>query len=444
MNFSPSAGAFDLTRRRFLASTSLALSGLAFTRLPAVAGPFEASDFEKLVPRDKKLRPEWLASLTQRGQPEVYQGRELDYVGMPVGGIACGQLYLTGDGRLSYWDIFHPATTTDYDGKVWAGPKYAKPETGRFPIEQGFALRVRDGDSTRFIPLDRRGFTHITFRGEYPIGRVEYQTPDVPVQVSLEAYSPFIPLNVEDSSLPVTVLEFTVRNTGTGPINISLAGWLENAVCHGANTALPFRRRTQVRHAPGRTTLLGLSEPIPAGSEAPTRPEIVFADFEGTGFGDWKEEGTAFGGRPSRSSELPSRLAITGFAGSGLANTHNSQKGEESDEADRHTGKLTSPRFTIERRFILFRIGGGRHPGQTGLRLLVDGKIEAQATGENGLAMRRAWFDVRHLAGKSGAPRDHRHRNRRLGDTPPSTTSCSPTPCPPKNPIKCPDSDQSP
>lgn len=391
----------DVSRRRFLASTGVAFSGLAFTRLPVVAGPFDPADFEKLVPRDKKLNPAWLRSLTQRGEPEVFRGRELNYVGMPIGGIACGQLYLTGDGRLSYWDIFQPSTSTDYEGKVWAGPKYAKPETGRFPIEQGFAIRVKAGATTRFLPLDRRGFSSIEFRGEYPIGRVRYQEPTVPVEVSLEAFSPFIPLNVEDSSLPATILEFTVRNPSSSPIEVSLAGWLENAVCRGANTGLPFRRRTSIRHAPGRTTLLGLSEPKPPGGEPPPRTEIVFADFEGTGYGDWKEEGTAFGGRPSRSSELPPRLAVTGFEGVGLANTHNSQKGEESADADKHTGKLISPTFQIERRYILFRIGGGNHPGQTGLQLVVDGKVALQATGENGLAMRKAWFDVRHLEGKT-------------------------------------------
>ena len=31
---------------------------------PAVAGPFEGKDFEALVPRDKKLSPEWIRSLT--------------------------------------------------------------------------------------------------------------------------------------------------------------------------------------------------------------------------------------------------------------------------------------------------------------------------------------------------------------------------------------------
>ena len=72
-----------------------------------MAGPFAADDVAShLIPTDKKLTPEWVASLTQRGQAEVFSGEQLKYVGMPVGGIGCGQLYLGGDGRLWLWDIF--------------------------------------------------------------------------------------------------------------------------------------------------------------------------------------------------------------------------------------------------------------------------------------------------------------------------------------------------
>jgi hypothetical protein len=80
-------------------------AGAAASALPigaqVMAGPFAADDVAShLIPADKKLTPEWVASLTGRGQAEVFSGERLKYVGMPVGGIGCGQLYLGGDGRL--------------------------------------------------------------------------------------------------------------------------------------------------------------------------------------------------------------------------------------------------------------------------------------------------------------------------------------------------------
>jgi len=59
-----------------------------------------------LIPADKGLSDDWISSLTYRGHPEIWNGRQLKYIGMPVGGIACGQLYIAGDGQLWHWDIF--------------------------------------------------------------------------------------------------------------------------------------------------------------------------------------------------------------------------------------------------------------------------------------------------------------------------------------------------
>ena len=38
--------------------------------------------------------------------PRVYQGKNLEAVGMPLGGIGTGSLWLDGYGRLSVWQIF--------------------------------------------------------------------------------------------------------------------------------------------------------------------------------------------------------------------------------------------------------------------------------------------------------------------------------------------------
>ena len=63
----------------------------------------EAPKDKLLVPADKNLSPEYVRMLSHRGERAVYTGQELETIGMPVGGIACGQLYLRGDGTLGLW-----------------------------------------------------------------------------------------------------------------------------------------------------------------------------------------------------------------------------------------------------------------------------------------------------------------------------------------------------
>ena len=93
-------------------------------------------------------------------------------------------------------------------------------------MEQGFELRF----ATKTVALDATGFSDISFRGEYPIGRVEYRSAAVPLTVTLEAFSPFIPHNTNDSSLPATILQFALTNTSPAPVEAVLVGRLENAV----------------------------------------------------------------------------------------------------------------------------------------------------------------------------------------------------------------------
>ena len=93
--------AFQITRRAALKITGLGAVALFSSRLPAVAGPFQATDFpDESAPADKKLSADWIKSLCARGVPTVYRDGDLEKIGMPVGGIAAGQLYLGGDGKL--------------------------------------------------------------------------------------------------------------------------------------------------------------------------------------------------------------------------------------------------------------------------------------------------------------------------------------------------------
>ena len=213
--------------------------GLTFTCLPVMAGPFTREDFDHLVPADKKLSPDWVKSLFERGTPEVLRGTALKFVGMPVGGIGAGQLYLGGDGRLWHWDIFNQLVKTGAD-------HYAKPPLPASPLTQKFSLKLGD----KVVSLDSAGFSEVTFRGEYPIGVVEYSDTNVPVTVRLEAFSPFIPLNTDDSSLPATIFQFTLRNQSAATVDTTLTGELENAVClhHRQRSGVLQNRIVKYKH----------------------------------------------------------------------------------------------------------------------------------------------------------------------------------------------------
>lgn len=134
-----------------------------------------------------------------------------------------------------------------------------------------------------------------------------------------------------------------------------------------------------------------------AAPAARAADDILIADFEGKSYGDWKTKGEAFGPGPAQGG-FPNQMKMGGYLGKGLANSF--YKG------DRSVGTLTSPPFKIERKYVKFLIGGGKHPGETCINLLVGGKVVRTATGPNGKpggseALDWEQWDVGDLAGQS-------------------------------------------
>src|SRR5947209_2293081 len=84
---SPRAKADGWNRRDFLLRVGVGAAALSLKPWQAMAGPFSRQDFERLVPADKKLQPDWVKSLTARGDRAVYRGEDLRKIGMPIGGI---------------------------------------------------------------------------------------------------------------------------------------------------------------------------------------------------------------------------------------------------------------------------------------------------------------------------------------------------------------------
>jgi fructan beta-fructosidase len=116
--------------------------------------------------------------------------------------------------------------------------------------------------------------------------------------------------------------------------------------------------------------------------------DVVIADFESDSYDGWQVEGEAFGARPTPAH----RLKVTGYRGRGLVNSYG--------KGDPATGALTSPNFEVTRPFVRFLIGGGRHEGETGIELLVDGKPVRTATGNDSGELHWQSWNVSEFKGK--------------------------------------------
>jgi uncharacterized protein (DUF608 family) len=382
-----------ISRRSFL-TTSAAGAG----SLPFVAGPFNKEAFaatskvEHYVPANKRLSKSWEASLTERGERTEWSGEKLNMIGMPVGGIAAGQMYLTGDGSLACWWIHNRRYMTGH-GRT----NYQAPELPGLRLEQGFAVKVKPkGKKSITKRLNKADFPGVKYIGEYPMNTVIYQDDEFPLDIKMSAYSPFIPLNDKDSSLPATIIEITLRNTSQKETDVSLAGWLENPV--GVQSAMELVRGSKQQEVvrSSRMTRIEYSglapkpKPIKHRKSAPPK---VFADFENDDYDKWKAEGKAVGDAPSKGAGN-SQQRITGFQGKGLVNTYNPD-----DDA---TGKLTSPEFKIESDYINFLIGGGRDNRKAYMRLMVEGKEIARSTGRDTEKLAwSSWSVSRHQGKKA-------------------------------------------
>ena len=382
--------------------------------------------WSEVIPVDKHLSPDWLQSLFERGAPSGYSGDALMNIGMPVGGITTGALvYLGGDGKLWNWDIFNRPLNgvmprmiqykdRSWHGRpkgieVWQGGNYIDPIRDQpSPFDQGFALKVTVDGQEQVRTLDRKGWKDVVFTGAYPFGTVSYSDPDCPVKVTLDAYSPFVPLDYENSSYPAIIMSYRVENTSTNKVEVAIGGWLENPVLIDTIGAYPGALRTNLVVTSDNLTML-VGKAVDPTDGKQTRPDIIFEDFEKPTYQGWEVEGTAFGDGPVARQDVPAHVGQTAMQGERAVNSHASAPGDVSvppdparDSAKRDTakGKLTSKPFTIERNFITFLIGGGGSP-QTAVRLLVDGQAVRTAAGPSSSVMRESKWDVTSLAGKT-------------------------------------------
>jgi len=210
----------------------------------------------------------WAAKLYDGARPREYTDKRLGYVALPLGGIGTGSVAINGEGRLIQWQLFNNfnkgAQVNDTFFAVWARPAGEKA-----------AARLLQAKGALSLPSVER----LSFVGEYPIARLTYADPGLPVQVSLEAFNPMVPLNPKDSALPCAIFTFTASNAGDKPCDVAFLATLQNAVGYPGHGGYPgtshpgfVRNRNELKRVGGLTLLsLGAEPGQPAEMAKPIR-----------------------------------------------------------------------------------------------------------------------------------------------------------------------------
>lgn len=164
-------------------------------------------------------------------------------------------------------------------------------------------------------------------------------------------------------------------NRPMGPFFLNGGGF------NGAKFLVKDLKVSALPGSPAQRPLLPSGPPKTASAPSSPPPQLKFysplgydrliADFEGESFGAWTTLGDAFGSGPQALKDC--RNKPDRAVGLRLANSYRT--------GDKPTGTLTSPTFTLNRRYLHFLIGGGPHEGKTCLNLLIEGKIVRSTTG---------------------------------------------------------------
>ncbi|WP_047524479.1 GH116 family glycosyl-hydrolase [Microbacterium sp. ZOR0019] len=156
----------------------------------------------------------------------------------PLGGIGTGNVSIGARGELRDWEFENlpdKGRRNPYSFfAIHAAPEGGAAVTrvlearlsGRHDADAGYAF-----DQLAGLPrLDAA-----TLHGEYPVVDVDFTDRTLPVDVSLHAFTPLVPLDADASGIPAAVLRYHVTNPGSVPVAVTVVG----SVSHTAGRGVP-------------------------------------------------------------------------------------------------------------------------------------------------------------------------------------------------------------
>lgn len=148
-----------------------------------------------------------------------YAQANLSRIAFPIGGLGAGMFTLEGTGAVSHMSIkHHPDLFNEPTlfAALYIKGKGAKVLEGPVPGWKRYGQHdnARGGEGKDY------GLAHFKgamFSARFPFATVTLQDAKLPVQARVTGWSPLVPTDADNSSLPVGALEYTLNNTSGKP-----------------------------------------------------------------------------------------------------------------------------------------------------------------------------------------------------------------------------------
>ncbi|HLK30163.1 MAG TPA: GH116 family glycosyl-hydrolase, partial [Puia sp.] len=155
----------------------------------------------------------------ERKYNEAYTHEYLNRIAFPMGGFGTGMICMEGTGALSHVsvknlpDIYNEPCM--FAAIAVKGIKNgAKVLEGQVPAWKHFG-RPGSGLGSESSTIGLPRFRNASFLARFPFGYLDISDNDLPLKIKVTAWSPFIPTDEDNASLPVGGLEYHFVNTGT-------------------------------------------------------------------------------------------------------------------------------------------------------------------------------------------------------------------------------------
>ncbi|MDX2023475.1 MAG: GH116 family glycosyl hydrolase [Deltaproteobacteria bacterium] len=186
------------------------------------------------------LSPTRQAEAARRLPPaykEVMRNADKARNGVTLGGVGSGGAELRKDGRFYNWSAFNnaPRGTGEPLPEEQADFMFFKlryevpgqePRIKLLQIEDGYRVGTVEVHVYEFPWMT--GVEKIEYSARFPNAELVFTDPEMPVEVRMKAWSPFIPHDVDSSNLPALCFDFQIVNKSNTPVDVMLIACQRN------------------------------------------------------------------------------------------------------------------------------------------------------------------------------------------------------------------------